>query len=83
MDLQDEIVWVLIMTQTKMTMDRVVCLGWREAKQYDISCKMKTFWQMKNSLKFTVNFFFFQENVEIIIQEIISYLSAHSQQSNT
>ena len=74
MDLQDEIVWVLIMTQTKMTMDRVVCLGWREAKQYDISCKMKTFWQMKNS---------FQENVEIIIQEIISYLSAHSQQSNT
>ena len=46
-------------------------------------CKMETFWQMKNSLKFTVKIYNFQENVEIIIQEIISYLSAHSQQSNT
>ena len=43
-------------------------------------CKMKTFWQMKYSLKFMVKIYNFQENVEIIIQEIISYLSAHAQQ---
>lgn len=38
---------------------------------------------MKYSLKFMVKIYNFQENVEIIIQEIISYLSSHSQQSNT
>lgn len=35
---------------------------------------------MKYSLKFMVKIYNFQENVEIIIQEIISYLSAHAQQ---
>lgn len=35
---------------------------------------------MKYSLKFTVKIYNFQANVEIIIQEIISCISAHSQQ---
>lgn len=77
-DFEDEIFWMLSMTQIKMTMDRVVCLGRGRANKVTYQYTMQTFWQKKYSLKLTVKIYNFLENVNLI-----SYLFAHLQQSNT